>query len=202
MRSLKVLLVACLFMMPVSAFAAIGIGVELGGGSGTHEENYFFYEGDVDTSHANISFVYDSNPYAQHSNFAYRLNIGLESRELEGEYGVTMDTGALVFDNTFAFTLTKNDKATFWLGPQVRVGFIGGETDQKELGEALEASGFMFGLGVAIGTNIKTSDNVGIGLSAGLRSIGIAGTEEWGGWEDDFEIGLGELFVNACVLFN
>ena len=113
-----------------------------------------------------------------------------------------MDTGALVFDNTFAFTLTKNDKATFWLGPQIRVGFIGGETDQKVLGEALEASGFMFGLGVAVGTNIKTSDNVGIGLSAGLRSVGIAGTEEWGGWEDDFEIGLGEAFVNACVLFN
>jgi len=202
MRSLKILFVACLFMMPVSAFAAIGIGVELGGGSGTHEENYFFYEFDVDSSHANISFVYDSNPYAQNSNFAYRLNIGLESRELEDEFGDTLDTGALVFDNTFSFTLTKNDKATFWLGPQVRVGFIGGETDQKELGEALEASGFMFGLGVAIGTNIKTSDNVGIGLSAGLRSIGIAGTEEWGGWEDDFEIGLGELFVNACVLFN
>ena len=202
MRNLKVLLVACLFMMPVSAFAAIGIGVELGGGSGTHEENYFFYEFDVDSSHANISFVYDSNPYAQNSNFAYRLNIGLESRELEDEFGDTLDTGALVFDNTFSFTLTKNDKATFWLGPQIRVGFIGGETDQKELGEALEASGFMFGLGVAIGTNIKTSDNVGIGLSAGLRSIGIAGTEERGGWEDDFEIGLGELFVNACVLFN
>lgn len=202
MRSLKILLFVCLFMMPVSAFSAIGIGVELGGGTGTHEENDFFYEFDVDSSHANISFVYDSNPYAQHSNFAYRLNIGLESRELEDEYGDTLDTGALVFDNTFAFTLTKNDKATFWLGPQVRVGFIGGETEQKVLGEALEASGFMFGLGVAVGTNIKTSDNVGIGLSAGLRSIGIAGTEEWGGWEDDFEAGVGEAFVNACVLFN
>lgn len=202
MRSLIVLLVACLFMMPISSFAAIGIGVELGSGSGTHKSNDFFDEGDVDTSHGNISFVYDSNPYAQNSNFAYRLNIGLEGRDLEGEGGTTLETGALIFDNTFAFTLTKNDKATFWLGPQVRVGFIGGESDQKILGEPLETSGFMFGLGVAVGTNIRTSDNVGIGLSAGIRSVGIAGTEEWNGYEDDFEIGLGEAFVNACVLFN
>lgn len=203
MRKFSLLVLAILMIVPVSAYSAVGVGLELGGGSGTHESNYFFYESDVDTSHANISFVYDSNPYAENGNFAYRLNIGLESRELEDEDDIiTMDSSALVFDNTFAFTLSKGDKANFWLGPQVRVGFIHGETDQEFDGDEIEADGVMFGLGFAVGTNIKTSDNVGIGLSAGIRGVGIAGEEEWYGIEDDFEIGLGEAFVNACVLFN
>jgi len=202
MRSIKVMLLVLVLILPVSAYASIGVGLELGGGSGTHEGNDFTSEFDVDTSYANLSFVYDSNPYAAKGNFAYRLNLGLERHDFEHESGVTIETGALVFDNTFAFTLAKRDNTSFWLGPQIRFGFLGGETDEKILGDPVELSGFMFGLGVVVGVNIKTSENVGVGFSAGLRSTGIAGEEEWYGQEDDFEMSTGEGFVNACILFD
>lgn len=198
MKKLKVLLLAVLLLVPISAYSAVGVAIELGGGSGSFDENEIFGDVDVDSSYANISFVYDSNPYADNGNFSYRLNIGLEGHDYEDEVNESLETGALVFDNTFAFTVAKSATANFWLGPQVRIGFMSGETET----DPIEFTGAMFGLGVALGTNIKTSDNMGVSFSAGLRSTGLGGESSWRNLEDDYEGHVGEGYVNVAWLFN
>jgi len=202
MRRISLLFLLFLLLLPISAYSAMGVSMELGGGSGQFDENDLIYETDVDTGYGNIGFVFDSNPYAEGSNFSYRLNAALERHDYEDDFGVTMETGALVFDNTFAFTLIKSANANFWVGPQIRVGFLSGETDEEIFGDPLEISGAMFGLGVVFGTNIKTSDHVGVGLSAGLRSTGLAGEMESGAFDDDFEAHTNEAFMNFALLFN
>jgi len=194
------LLFLLLLLIPVSAYSAVGLSLELGGGSGRFEENDLIFDTDVDTGYANIGFVYDSNPYAEQGNFSYRLNIALEGHNYEDDFGDTMETGALVFDNTFAFTLSKSENANFWLGPQIRVGFMGGETDRDN--PPVEINGAMLGLGVVVGTNIKTSAHAGVGLSAGLRSTALGGEMDWANFSDDFEAHTGEAFMNFAFLFN
>lgn len=78
-----------------------------------------------------------------------------------------------------------------------------GETDRASFDDPpLEISGAMFGLGVVVGTNIKTSDHAGVGLSAGLRSTGLGGDMDWGVFSDDFEAHTSEAFMNFAFLFN
>lgn len=202
MRRISLLFLLLLLLIPISAYSAIGVSMELGGGSGQFERNALIDDTDVDSGYGNIGFVFDSNPYAEASNFSYRLNVALEGHNYEDDFGVTMETGALVFDNTFAFTLTKSANANFWIGPQLRVGFLSGETDDELFGDPLEISGAMLGLGVVFGTNIKTSDHVGVGLSAGLRGTGLGGEMTRGNFSDDFEAHTSEAFMNFAVLFN
>jgi hypothetical protein len=182
----------------MSAYSAVGVSLEFGGGSGNFDENEIIFDTDVDTGYANIGFVYDSNPYAEYGNFSYRLNIALEGRDFK-DRGVTLETGALVFDNTFAFTLAKSMNATFWIGPQIRVGFMGGETDEFD---PLEVRGSMFGLGAVVGTNIKTASNVGMSLSAGVRGTALAGEMTEGQFSDDYTGHTNEAFMNLALLFN
>lgn len=198
MHRISSLFLLLLLLMPVSAYAAVGLSLELGGGSGNFDENEIIFDTDVDTGYANIGFLYDSNPYAEYGNFSYRLNIALENHDYK-DRGVTLETGALVFDNTFAFTLAQSNQATFWIGPQIRVGFMSGETD--EFFDPLEVNGSMFGLGAVIGTNIKTASNIGVGLSAGIRGTGLAGEMSAGGFSDDFTGRTAESFVNLALLF-
>lgn len=199
MHRISCLFLLLLLVMPVSAYSAVGLSLEFGGGSGNFDENEIIFDTDVDTGYANIGFVYDSNPYAEYGNFSYRLNIALENHDYK-DRGVTLETGALVFDNTFAFTLVNSEQATFWIGPQIRVGFMSGETD--EFFDPLEVSGSMLGLGAVIGTNIKTASHIGIGLSAGLRGSGLAGEMSVSGFSDDFTGRTAESFVNLALLFN
>ena len=202
MKKLKAFLLVILLLVPISAYSAVGIGIELGGGSGSFDENDVIGQVDVDSGYANFSFVYDSNPYAEIGNFAYRLNIGLENHNYEDDFNVTMETGALVFDNTFAFTVAKSGNANIWLGPQIRVGFMSGETDVTFFGDPIELSGGMFGLGVALGTNIKTSETMGVSLSVGLRKTRLGGETKSGPFDDDFTGRVGEGYMNLALLFN
>ena len=198
MQRISLFFLLLLLLMPVSAYSAIGFSFEVGGGSGNFNGNSIIFNTDVDTGFANIGFVYDANPYAEQGNFSYRLNIALEGHDYK-DRGVTLETGALVFDNTFAFTLAKSERATFWIGPQIRVGFMNGETDEFD---PLEVDGSMFGLGAVVGTNIKTASNVGTGLSAGVRSTALAGDMSESGFSDDFTAHATEFFVNLALLFN
>ncbi|MDZ4184374.1 MAG: hypothetical protein U1D97_05265 [Desulfuromonadales bacterium] len=198
MPRISLLFLLLLFLMPMSAYSAVGVSLELGGGSGNFDENAIIFDTDVDTGYANIGFVYDSNPYAEYGNFSYRLNIALESHDYK-DRGVTLETGALVFDNIFAFILTKSDTATFWIGPQIRVGFMSGETDDFD---PLEVDGAMFGLGAVVGTNIRTASNVGMSLSAGVRRTALTGEMSEGWFSDDFTGDTNEAFVNLALLFN
>ena len=202
MKKLKTFLLVVLLLVPISAYSAVGIGVELGGGGGSFDENDVIGQVDVDSDYVNFSFVYDSNPYAEIGNVAYRLSIGLENHNYEDDFNVTMETGALVFDNTFAFTVSKSGNANFWLGPQIRVGIMSGETDVTFFGDPVELSGLMLGLGVALGTNIKTSETMGVSLSAGLRRTALGGETSSGPFEDDFTGRASEGFMNLALLFN
>lgn len=202
MRRIWIYLLLMLFLVPVSAYAAVGISLELGGGSGSFDENAVDIGGNVDTGYTNIGFVYDSNPYGEIGNVAYRLNIALEGHDYEYADGVTVETGALVFDNTLALALAKSGNANFWVGPQLRLGFWSGETDVHFSGAPVEYSGVLFGLGVLIGTNVKLSEQMGMSVSAGLRRTGLGGEASWEGYDDDFTGRANEGFVNLALLFN
>jgi hypothetical protein len=202
MRRVGFFLLLVLFLVPVGAYAAVGVSLEFGGGSGNFDNNYVDPGGDVDTGYTNIGFVYDSNPYGEKGNVAYRLNIALEGHNYEFDDGVTVETGALVFDNTLAFALARNGNTNFWIGPQLRLGFWSGETDTTFWGEPIEFSGSMFGIGALIGANVRLSEQMGMSVSAGLRQTGLGGEISWDGDDDDFTGRSTEGFVNLALLFN
>lgn len=190
-----------LLLLPLNLYAAIGISFEAGGGSGSFDENMLIYDTDIDTSFGSIGFVYDSDPYAENGTFSYRLNIALEGRDIEDETGEPIETGGLCFDNNFAFSLARHDQRNIWFSPQLRLGFLSGETAHSIMGAPLEISGAMVGLGLVIGVNQRLNDTTGLSFSGGIRRIGYAGDMTWGGMSDDFSGRSNELFINIALLF-
>lgn len=205
---MKKTLTACLVLATVLLFgsgrasaAGMGFSVGFGGGSGTVEYDIPGTEEiDVDASSFGLSFLLETDPLSAES-FSYRLNIGIEALNLEDDSGVTAELGGLVFDNTFCFRLAGDDTYRIWIGPQVRVGFYGGETDKEFLGETIEYSAFAFGVGGAIGGNWSMGGDTIIGFDTGIRFTGYGGEAEWGGVKEDFTASTSIFFVNFDMMW-
>jgi hypothetical protein len=179
--------------LPATA-AGIGGYAEFGTGSGDFEYD-FSPEFDVDARSAGFGFVFDSN-LAGPRIFNYRLNIGYERLELEDDFSTTLDLDGLVIDNTFGFALAGSPTFRWWLGPQVRIGFYNGETDDGFEEVDLAA----FGIGAVTGMNFMTG-NVCMSVSLGARITGYAGESEALGITTDLEGNTGTVFLNLAMLF-
>lgn len=199
-----------LFAVRAEAKVAMGPYLELSGGSGTFEWDSDNHEFDVDSNGGAIGFALDTSP-GYGSTFNDRLNIGLESQDLEDEYGDTLEMGGFVIENIFGFAIVRRPDFRWWAGPLVRIGFYSGETDNYyDHGDRhkTEADLFEFGVGMATGLNLRVGPHLFIAPSAGIRFIGASGSgtvknlDLHTQYEDDLSGNITSLFVNFSLLFD
>jgi hypothetical protein len=205
----KASVITCALVFIVLLFAgnafAIGLGMytEFGGGAGEAEYDVSGAEEfDIDTSFFGIGFQFETNPLSAKRVFSYRFQAGIEGRNIEDDENVTFELGGIVINNTFAFGGNTSKKIRLWIGPQIMVGFYGGETDKEVEGDEISFSGAAFGLGVAGGANFGLgSGKTILTTTIGLRSIGFAGDTEWFDRDEELAGNATELFFSVGVYF-
>lgn len=132
---------------------------------------------DLYDSHVNylgIGYAYDSNIKSNRS-FNYRLNVGFTYFQHNFHYDESVDynqatqtaeyrprsgmhqRARLVSDHSFGLSVVKNSVYKYWLGPALRLGFIGID----DLGMSLGAGFTLIGLNFNIGSKFV------IGFEAG-----------------------------------
>ena len=204
MRRFSMVLAAVLMCMALGASRASAVGVggylELGGGSGEFEfSDIADSEFDVDAGYAGLGFVLDTSPGGT-GVFSYRLNVGFEGLNLEDDTDDTLELGGFVIDNTFAFAVVRVPAVRVWVGPQLRLAFYSGETDDSNIEADLGA----FGIGLAAGANIYPNPHGRFALapSLGFRRVGYGGeAEDEFGNTEDFEGYTNLFYLNLAVLF-
>jgi len=206
----KASVITCALVLTVLLFAnnsfAIELGMyfDLGRGSGEAEFDVSGAdEFDIDTDFYGVGFQFETNPLsAKKSVFSYRFQAGLEAREMETDDNVTMELGGLVINNTFAFGGNPSEKIRLWGGPQILIGFYGGETEKEYLGDEISFGGAAFGLGVAGGANFGLrSGKTILTTTIGVRALGLSGEAEWYDEEEDLDGSTTEFFFSVGILF-
>ena len=206
-QNLRVMMLwLALFGLSVSQAIAFGFGAYVEGavGSGEAEIDWDWggktEEFDTDLSSAGFGFVMDSN-LAANRVFNYRLNVGFDRLDMEDEADTTLELGGLVVDNTFGFGIVRTRAFRLWLGPQVRFGFYGGETDNS--GTKLDAAVFAFGLAPVLGANLNLGAHFTLSITTGYRFLGFAGPVEWSDDSDSGDLAGngGMAFFNVSALF-
>lgn len=208
MRRIAMIFAAAAICMALGASraSAVGIGgyLEFAGGGGEFDidDSGVTYTDDVTTSSGTLGFILDTGPGGT-SPFSYRLNLGLERLDIEfDDLDDTLEMGGLVIDNTFAFAAVRSPAFRLWMGPQLNLGFYGGEFEDNSDIEAYLTS---LAIGFTVGANIYPNPNGRFAISP---SIGLRYTGYWGEWEDtttdysdDLEGGTGSFFFNVAFLF-
>jgi hypothetical protein len=128
--------------------------------------------------------------------YTHRFNVSLDYYAINAGY--TQKLSRFNFDNTFCFSLLKKDYLNLWLGPQVGVHYIFGNTryDIYEahyfnlaLVQAEPLMAYVFktwynnakynmgslNLGLVLGINIITKKNIILSLSGGIKYSAAAG---------------------------
>ncbi|MFC1877699.1 hypothetical protein ACFL2E_10585, partial [Thermodesulfobacteriota bacterium] len=177
--------------------------IDFGSGSGEAE---YDVEGadefDIDTGFFGVGFQFETNPLSAKKVFSYRFQAGLESRDIEADDNPDFELGGLVINNTFAFGGNTSEKIRLWLGPQVLVGFYGGETDKEYSGDEISFSGAAFGLGVAGGANFGLgSGKTILTTTIGVRALGFSGDTEWYDEDEELNGAATEFFLSVGILF-
>jgi hypothetical protein len=205
----KLSAIVYILLLSVLVFAnssfAIGLGMYIDLGAGSGEAEYDFQgaeEFDIDTNFFGFGFQLETSPLTKNKVFSYRLQVGLEAREIEDDNNVTLELGGLVINNTFAFGGNTSEKVRLWGGPQILIGFYGGETDKEYLGDEISFTGAAFGLGAAGGANFGVgSGNTILTTTIGVRALGIAGDSEWYNEEEELKGNIAEFFLSVGILF-
>ena len=200
------ILVLTVLVFANNSFAiGLGIYIDLGGGSGEAEYDIQGAEEfDIDTNLFGLGFQLETNPLSAKNVFSYRFQVGLESRgiEIEDDENATLELGGLVINNTFAFGGNPSEKIRLWGGPQILIGFYGGETDKEYLGDEISFSGAAFGIGVAGGVNFGVgSGKTILTTTIGVRTLGFAGKAEWYAWDEELKGNTTEFFISVGILF-
>jgi hypothetical protein len=205
MRRIAMIFAAAVMSLALGASRASAVGVggyfEFGGGSGEFEfSDIPDSEFDVDAGYGGLGFVLDTSPGGT-GLFSYRLNVGFEGLNLDPEdYDDTIELGGFVVDNTFAFAVVRVPAVRVWVGPQIRLAFYSGETENSNLDTELGA----FGIGLAAGANVYPNPNGRFALapSLGFRHVEYGGEMDDGfGGTDDFEGRTDLFYLNLAILF-
>jgi hypothetical protein len=197
------LVLTVLFLASNASATSFGAYLEFGSGSGEAEyDDDFSEEFDIDTGFFGIGFQFETSPVSEKKLFSYRFQAGFESREIEDDYDVTFELGGLIINNTFAFGGNPSEKIRLWGGPQILVGFYGGETDKKVDGDEISFAGAGFGLGAAGGANFALGNGRPIlTTTIGLRSFSFAGRAERQDEDEALSGNAGEFFLSFGILF-
>jgi hypothetical protein len=181
---------------------AIGLGgyVEAAGGSNGSFEYDTGDSFDVDERAVSGGFVMDT-ALRNESLFNYRLQVGAIGMELEDEFGTTLELGGVVFDNTFGFAMVLAPAFRLWAGPQVRIGYVSGDSDADVRGEKVSVDLATVGVGVVLGANFSVSPGLCLSWAAGVRYEGFAGEGDAQSWKEDLTGEMAVGFVNMSLLF-
>ena len=126
-------LVLSVFLLASNSLAVdFGFYLEFGSGSGKAEFDVAYSEEfDINSDYFNVGFQFETNPITPKQIFSYRFQAGFERRNVEDEENTTLELGGLVINNTFAFGGNVSQRIRLWGGPQILVGYFGGETDRE-----------------------------------------------------------------------
>ncbi len=184
---------------------ALNLGgyLELGTGSGDFEyDEPYSEEFNIDSSFAGLGFMLETSPITPSKVFSYRLQVGFDSRDLEDDQGVALETVGVLVSNSFTFGGNVAGNIRLWAGPQVLLGYYNGESDVAFDGEKIDITLATFGLGLAGGVNINVSNGkVIIPVTLAFRRMGYAGETEWyventdiSGYTNDISLTVGVMF--------
>lgn len=197
------MILAVFISINYAAAVDFGMYAEFGGGSGKAELDIAGAdEFDIDANFWGLGFQFETSPLTAGNLFSYRFQAGFESRDIENENNTTLELGGLVINNTFAFGGNVSEKVRLWGGPQVMVGFYGGETDEDFLGDDISFAGAALGLGAAGGANFGLGSGATIlTTTIGLRSMGFAGKVEWFDEDETVTGNIAEIYLSVGLLF-
>jgi hypothetical protein len=94
--------------------------------------------------------------------------------------------------------MMRNNAYRFWLGPELRIAFLGESSDNYD------TSLFGVGLGPAIGIDFHTDSNVSMGIKAGYIMMSYDGIAQDNLYGNDIDYRVNEdlMFFNFTVLFH
>ena len=137
------LIFVILFSVSNSFAVDFGFYLDFGSGSGEAEFDVAYSEEfDINSDYFNLGFQFETNPITPKNVFSYRFQAGFERRDMEDEENTTLELRGVVINNTFSFGGNVSEKIRLWGGPQVLVGYYGGETDREFLGDEISFSGY------------------------------------------------------------
>ncbi|WP_339136065.1 MAG: hypothetical protein WGN25_19605 [Candidatus Electrothrix sp. GW3-4] len=203
--------------IPRAEALSMGPYLDISTGSGTLEWDRSGEEFDIDMNTAAVGFVLDTAPAnpTVPSFFNYRLNIGLEGKELEDEFNNDLDLVGITMENIFAFSLVQAPSFRWWLGPLLHLSAHSGEGDTvfDEYGYPydVEYDFVQYGLGIVTGINFKVNPYMTFSSSIGFRVLETKGTASLNYYytydryitysEEDLEGSTESFFLNFALLF-
>jgi hypothetical protein len=150
--------------------------------------------GDVDYDFTTIGIQIETNPLSEDGVFSYRLQAGYERGYVEG----MINFDAITLVNTLSFGKNISGNTRLWAGPQIELSRYNSETDETVFGVRVPVSGYMLGVGPAVGVNIKEKDGPTVTTTLGFRHhSSFNNTEDVGDIEGD----LTRYFVSLGIMF-
>lgn len=199
-RFALLLLLTLLCWTPVHA-ADLGLYADGGWGHGEIDHNSTDFDTDVDVRQFGGGFALSTNTFATTSAPTYRLRVGYDRLWLKDQYDVQIISDGLRIDNAILMPLARGDRARLVLGPLFRVGYYTGKSDGAINGTVAKTRVSAFGIGPELGLNLKLSDDVGLGFSAGYLFNFFAGRIRGNFPSDDYHGHRYNAFAGAALYF-
>jgi hypothetical protein len=178
----------------------------LGGASGEDVGNRSGGWGwDSDTRHTGAGFALET-PSGLYR-WSYRLGIGWEHIAGEGvRGGADGSLEGLVIDNDFTYDLIAGPASRFWIGPEVRLGFLRGSLDNAPGGDrnfVAAGIGPVLGFDLALGPSAALSWKFGYLYTWYYADDGSwnSGSYRHDDYYDGNQMDEGHAFISMAVLF-
>ncbi len=181
---------------------AVGNGFYMQMGSGTAdwnaEDDNDRWRFDSDTSHFGAGYVMDTAAGSSRF-FNYRLQLGYEKYTDTIKNSTSeLKFNSFIIDQDFGFALVRNEAVRFWLGPELRIAFLGESSD------SYDTSLFGIGTGPVIGIDFRTASNVTMGFKGGYLMMSYDGVarDYLDGNDIEYDVNEDLVFFNFSVLFH
>ena len=136
---------------------------------------------DSDTTHTGAGLALET-PTGFYR-FSYRLGVGWERIDGEGENGRADGTlEGLVIDNDFTYDLFASPTTRFWVGPELRLGFLNGSIEDSPRGDRSFAA---VGIGPVLGFDFALGPSVALSWKLGYLYTWYYADED--SWDDDYD---------------
>lgn len=156
--------------------------------------------GERDTWHGGAGFVLDTA--SGYSPFSYRLGVGWERIVGESDHGgPDGEMEGLVIDQDFAWALAAGPSMRFWLGPELRLGFLEGSLDGAPGGDR---SWFAAGIGPVLGFDLGLSPGLALSWKLGYLYTGYTTDDSWEDdryHDDERWTSEGHAYASMAILF-
>ena len=191
----------------VGFYGTYGLGSASGDGARDWNGGGWSWDGDTTYAGAGIALETPTGLFR----FSYRLGVGWERIDIDGDGGADGKLEGLVIDNDFTYDLTASPTSRIWVGPELRLGFFNGSIDDAPGGDR----GFVsIGLGPVVGFDLALGPSAALSCKLGyLYSWYYADEESWGDdhyhyddeyyydYDYDSEMEEGHAYLSLAVLF-